>query len=355
MRLVGRAWGGAGCLGAGRPLQWDDESLIFSADRVLAMFTVTASCLKPLLAPPRGAKPKLDLMEVPRFARDILGVHGINLTTDLLAGMPKDRIEQLRDRADKARCACLMLIEHEPQKLGAANDAEALGAVERIRRVIRAANVLGCNAAAVKVVAADDEAALQRTGERFKECIKGLEKLDVNVLISPGPGLCSSPERIAELLKKVGGFRMGTFPDFQTAAAAKDPVAYLRRLAPYATVVSCSTVEFAPDKPDKPEKASKAAAAAAAAALADPSGEPVMKHVTYELKPLLDAITAVGFQGTLALDYRGKGDPTQGLIWSRKALERVMADDSVSADDEELLDDFEDEAGNEVEEPIDEQ
>ncbi len=317
------------------------------------MFTVTASCLKPLLSPPRGAKPKLDLMEVPRFARDILGVHGINLTTDLLAGMPKDRIEQLRDRADKARCACLMLIEHEPQKLGSANEGESMGAVERIRRVIRAANVLGCNAAAVRVIASDDEAALQRTGERFKECIKGLEKLDVNVLISPGPGLCSSPERIAELLKKVGGFRMGTFPDFQTAAGAKDPVAYLRRLAPYATVVSCSTVEFEPDKPVKAEKPGKASKAAAS--IEEPPGEAAMKHVTYELKPLLDAITAVGFQGTLALDYRGKGDPTQGLIWSRKALERVMADDSLATDDEELLDDFEDEAGNEVEEPIDEQ
>ncbi len=297
------------------------------------MFTVTASCLKPLLAPARGAKPKLDLMDLPAFARNELGVHGINLTTDLLAGMSREKIEQLRDRGDKARCACLMLIEHEPQKLGDASDSVGLAAVERLRRVLRAANVLGCNACAVQVGSANDDATFQRTAERFKVSIQGLEKLDVNVLISPAPGLCASPERITDLLKKVGGFRMGTFPDFQTASAASDPVAYLKRLAPYAPVVSCSTVDFVVDT-------------AAAPGLEDEDAP--MKHGPYDLRTMLDAIASVGFQGTLALDYRGKGDPAVGVTRSRLAFERVMSQEQTDADElEEGLEGLEDVEGEE--------
>jgi sugar phosphate isomerase/epimerase len=298
------------------------------------MFTVTASCLKPLLAPPRNAKPKLDLMDLPAYARNDLGVHGVNLTTDLLAGMTREKIEQLRDRGDKARCACLMLIEHDPQKLGDASEAVGLGAVERLRRVLRAANVLGCNACAVQIGSSNDDASFQRAVERLKASIHGLEKLDVNVLILPAPGLCGTPERITELLKKVGGFRMGTFPDFQTAAGTADAIAYLKRLAPYAPVVNCSTVDFVADTTATP---------------GPEDDEPTMKHASYDLRAMLDAITSVGFQGTLALDYRGKGDPGVGVVRSRLAFERVMSQEQDEL--EGLIDELEEEDEPENDDP----
>jgi hypothetical protein len=82
-------------------------------------------------------------------------------------------------------------------------------------------------------------------------------------------------------------------------------VGYLRRLTPYASVVSASTIKFAAEKGDE-------------------STGP-LPHGPYELAPLVEAILSVGYDGTLAIDYRGTGDAKLGIIRSRVALERLLA------------------------------
>jgi hypothetical protein len=120
----------------------------------------------------------------------------------------------------------------------------------------------------------------------------------------------------------VGGFRVGTFPDFQAAASVPDPVAYLRRLTPYAAVVSASTLKFAPDK-------------AAGKAAADDEESGVWKHQPYDLEPLVAAILSVGYDGTLAVEYRGTGDAKVGVMRSRQALERLLEGEPAPAEDDE--------------------
>lgn len=275
------------------------------------LLTLMATSLRPMLKAPKGAKPQLALMDLPKFARETLGLHGLNLSTDLLAGLKRAELEALRDRADRAGCACLTLVETEPQPLGDAADAPSAAAVERLQRVVQAAQLLGCNAVGVKAAGKDDPEVLQRTAQRLRPVVERAEKGEINVLISPTDGLTATPERVSELLKKVGGFRIGTMPDLQAAAASKDPVAYLRRLTPYASVLIASTVEFERAKAKGKDDA-----------------EAPMKHKTYDLEPLIGAVLSVGYEGTIALDYRGTGDATLGLVWSRRALERLLEDDS---------------------------
>ncbi len=272
------------------------------------MLTLTATSLATMLRPPKGRKPSLILHDMPAYVRQSLGLSGINLTTDLLAGLDRTAFETLRERADKAGCACILLIESEPQPLG---DDGAVGDVaeERAKRVMQAAHLLGCNAAAITTAGADDPHTLEICAERCKSIMGIGERLELNLLISPGPGLTESPERVSDLLKKVGGFRIGTFPDFEAAAKWKDPVAYLRRLTPYASVVSASTVAFSDLTGGKPS---------------DNFDEPVV-HKGYDLQPLVDAVVSVGYDGTLAIDYRGKGDPTLGVLRSKTSLEEALA------------------------------
>jgi sugar phosphate isomerase/epimerase len=277
------------------------------------LLTLTANSLRSLLARGKAGKTKLDLFDLPQLARDHLGLHGLNLGTDLLAGVPRDRLERLRERADKAGCACLLLIESEPQAFGDPSEAVGAALVERLMKVIQAGNLLGCSSVAVKVSGRDDAAVFQRAAERLRKAVERAEKLELNVLLSPHDGMTSTPERVTDLLKKVGGFRVGTYPDFQAAAASPDPVAYMRRLTPYASVVSASTSKFV----GAPE---------------DPALEGPLKHAPYELKPLVEAILSVGYDGTLAIDYRGTGDAKLGVIRSRKALEQLL---SVEAEEEE--------------------
>lgn len=278
------------------------------------LLTLTASCLRPLLLGGAKAKKtaKLDLLDLPVFTREQLGLSGINLSTDLLAGADRARLSTFRDRADRCGCAMLLLIEPELQAFGGSEDAAA-AATQRMLNVVEAAHVLGCTAAAVRVQASDDDAVLVRVAARLKPVMERAEKRDLNLVVSPSAGLTERPERVTELLKKVGGFRIGTYPDFEAASKAKDPSAYLHRLTPYATVVSAATVRFAGKKD---EELSPQAVR-----------EGKVAHEPYDLKAYVGAITAVGYDGPLGVEYRGSGDVTMGLQMSRESLLAALGQD----------------------------
>lgn len=269
------------------------------------LLTLSAICLRSLLVPGRTGKVKLDLLDLPRVAREELGLHGLNLSTSLLAGVSREGLERLRERADKAGCACLLLIESDPQPFGDASEAAGAAAIERLQRVIQAGHFLGCSCVAVKLAGGSPESEVfARTIERLRRAVERAERLELNVLLSPHEGLTKSPEKVTELIKKVGGFRVGTFPDFQAAAASADPVAYIRKLTPYAAAVCASTVKFAGEDKQR------------------------IEHTAYDVEALVHAVMSVGYDGTLAVEYRGTGDAKLGVIRSREVLERFLSDDS---------------------------
>jgi sugar phosphate isomerase/epimerase len=281
------------------------------------LFTLTASCVRSLLVPDgKGKAPSIKLADLPAFTKEKLGLSGINMTTDLLVGADRAKLEMLKERADKAACSCLLLIEHAPSLLASSAQEEFQPAMERATRVLQAARFLGCNAASFRLAADNSELSFKLAVERLKKLMEQAEKLDLNVLIAPNPGLTVEPDKLTELIKKVGGFRIGTFPDFQLAAAQKDPSLFLRRIVPYASAVSASTMDFKPV--GKPAGKGKKKAEVL------PEDEEV-EHAGFDMQPLIDAIEAVGYDGNLAIDYRGPGDPVQGVLRSRKLLESFWA------------------------------
>lgn len=328
------------------------------------LLTLHAASLRSLLAPAKG-KPTLELLDLPRFARQELDMHGLNLTTDLLKGATRPVLEQIRERADKERCACLLLIEPEP--LGLADESDEVGGagVDRAQRVLRAGSLLGCNAVAVSVDSPDDDDFVDFAADRFRQIVEVAEKLDMNILVSPREGLTEKPERVAELIKKIGGFRVGTLPDFAEAVKTDDPAAYLRKIVPYASVVCATTVELAPPVEDEDRSASATKrraeqpesekapelseedagdedfdiddpapgrgggleslinAVLSESGIEDDEETPPV-HSPYELQPLVDAVSAVGFDGSLAVRFVGGGDAVVGTDLSRWALEYAV-------------------------------
>lgn len=330
-----------------------------------------------LLPTGRGKKAGMDLLDLPRFTRETLGLSGLNLSTDLLVGADRARLEGIRDRADRASCACLLLVEPEAQAVTLLDESARNVAITRLRKVVEAAHILGCSAAAVRVQAGDDEASLLRAAAALKPIVERAEKLDINLLISPNQGLTQRPERVTELLKKVGGFRIGTYPDFEMAAASADPVAYLHRLTPYATAVCASVVKFLNEEDQPPRMVDKKAAAKAAKNAAGasraagqgidtpPAGEEkedepaeggeeaalddfdelealiddelddedatpplkALKHEPYPLRPLVGAVAAVGYDGPLSIEYRGTADPTMSILQTRDTLLALLEQD----------------------------
>lgn len=331
------------------------------------LLTLHTDSLASLLRPTRkGSQPRLALADLPAYARQTLDMFGLNITTDLLAGATRSELERLRERADKERCSCLLLIENEPLQLAHESDDVGGAGVERARRVLKAASILGCNAIALTVQSDDTEDFLDFTTDRFRQIVETADKLDMNILVSPHKGLTHKPERVTELIKRIGGFRVGTFPDFKAAVDSGDPESYLKRLVPYAPVVCATTIELSEpelpeDAPPKPKKKAPEpevvpeieedlealesdldaeddgdedgaprglegllSAVMGAQDLEEDDEPPPPEHAPYPLQPLVSTIAAVGFDGTVAVRYAGKGDPSRGADLSRWALEHAI-------------------------------
>lgn len=220
------------------------------------------------------AKHRLAVEDLPRYAHEVLGLGGVNLTTDLLAGADRTLLEGIRERADKAACACLLLIEPEPLPFASADRAEVKGAIDRMTRVVEAAHILGCSSAAVSIIAKDEDLLLAKAADGLRKVVERAERLEINLLVSPHAGLTASADRVSDLIKRVGGFRIGTFPDFEAAAASDDPIGFLHRLTPYATVVSATTIKFVAKKGKGEEGDS-------------------LTHKPYDLEPMIEAVRAV--------------------------------------------------------------
>ncbi len=312
----------------------------------------------------RGSR-AIALQDIPQYAQEQTGLHAMTMATDLLAGASRDTLTRIRENGDRVGCACLLLSETDPLSLADPRQKIGEDAVTRMTRVVEAASLLGCNSASLEINAKDTDEAMELVASRMRRVLERADRLEIMVLIRPGEGLTEDPERVTELVKTIGGFRIGTLPDFEAAVASGDPVAYLKKLTPYASVVNASTQGFVePEEtpvsrgnPGGPETKSSDAAppaeggdepkedggspaasgqaeeamtpeeailAALEAELDDLEEFPPPEHDGYELSPLVGAIRAVGFDGTLAIDYRGKGDGTVGVLQSRDAIEAAL-------------------------------
>lgn len=268
------------------------------------LLTLAANALRSRLVPKkvRGTPPDaMAVTELPRLTRETLGLFGLHLTTPMLAGADLARLDAIRDAADKASCPCLTLTEQEPQHFCTENDKVGDGAVERVIRVVRAAHRLGCNSIGVSITGDDVGDAMDFCIERIRAVLSVAERLEVNILIVPIAGITADPDRLTDLIKKIGGFRVGTFPDFETASRQPDPALYLRRIVPYAAAVTVSCQTFKPRAKGQPPA-----------------------HEAYDLGAYVKVLEAVGYTGTLAIDYRGAGDPIEGLRSAKSVLEGLL-------------------------------
>ncbi len=240
----------------------------------------------------KRAKAPLTPAELPEFAAEELGMKGMNVNASLLKGMGVAELERLRDRADRARCPILVLIDEAPLAFGGPEGAKA---VDRVSRLGMAASKLGAPSIAVEIADAPADQ-LDAIAIGVKRALIGLDRFDAHLLLRSGAGLTGDPQRMAELIKKIGGFRIGSMPSFARAAASGDAPAALRRLAPYAQAVEASIKSF----------------------------NKLGKHEAWSLEECLEAVRAVGYQNTLCIDYPGKTDPVKTITRARELLAGIL-------------------------------
>lgn len=244
-------------------------------------------------------KARLDPLDLPLFVHEQLGVQGIVVPTDFLAGYDVADLDRFRAAADKSGCPCLALIEMTPQALGSSRSKSAEQAADRLHRVLVAANRLGCSSVGFSVSGKVDDNEIERTADALRVIVSKAERLELNLLLRPSKGLTEEPDRVTDLIKAVGGFRLGTMPSFQDAADSGDPEGYLRKLAPYAPIVLASSQDFGS------------------------KGE----HEAFDLTVMAGALVSIGFDAGIALDFTGEGDIPDGFRQTREAVETILLGD----------------------------
>lgn len=235
------------------------------------------------------------ILGLPRFAMEHLELRGLSVSAGMLSGWSVGDLERLRDAADKAACPCLVLSDPEPLEFGDAGAAARRAAADRLGRLGAAAHRLGCNSVAIRVGGDDTGETFDRAAVAVKEAMPPLERMELNLLLIPHAGLCFDPDRLTDLIKRIGGFRIGSMPTFAHAHETGDAVATLRKLSPYAGAVHASV--------------SKATAKG---------------HGPWDLGECVEAIRSVGFSNTLAIDPVGSGDPAKAVERAATQLRGIL-------------------------------
>ena len=268
------------------------------------LLALSAGSLRGLLA---RAKAPLALQDLAGFVREEFDLRGINLPSDLLAGRTLADLDRIRDRADRVGCPCLMLVETEPLDL-AGSDARQSAAMERLRRLGTAANRLGCASLGLKLKDVGSPAQLERAATGLRAALSEMDRWEVNLLLQPHGGLLEKGDPLVELVKKVGGFRIGALPSFVHAHQSGDMRGMLRRLAPYSQAMIADIRAF------------------------DAKGE----HPDWSLETCIETLRAVGFGNMLSLEWSGKGDGQKHILQARDVLlEAIRASEAEQPEEEE--------------------
>jgi len=228
-----------------------------------------------------------DILDIPRVASEQLGLRGVLIDADHLKGWGVDSYDTFRNNGDKVNSPCLLVRDNSKMDLiGSQEEAR-----ERIQRLSAAANRLGCNAISISPSFPEDKNAVDQIIEQLREAMAGVERLELNLLLQPFEGYSSNPDQLIEIIKQIGGFRIGALPTFSSAGATGNGLEALRKLAPYAGGI---VADF-------------------------PSG-----RGKKNIDPVegLQAVREVGYSNTIALDYIGKGKALKEI---QKVSKKMLA------------------------------
>ncbi len=256
------------------------------------LIALSAGSLRGLLV---RAKAPLALHDLPTFVREELDLRGLNFPTDMLAGKSLNELDKIRDRADRVGCPCLLLQETEAVDLAGA-DSKQLAAMDRLRKVALAANRLGCAFVGLKLKDIDSVAHLERATKGIRAALIDIDRWDVSLLFQPSGGLLESGSPLVDLVKRVGGFRIGALASFQHAHDSGDLRGMLRRIAPYAQAMIAQIRKF------------------------NSEGQ----HEEWSLTSCIETLRAVGYSNMLSLDFVGKGDGIKAIVKARDALVQAL-------------------------------
>lgn len=214
-----------------------------------------------------GSKPgQISLLDLPRYARETLGIEALELVSYAFQGGDKAFSEMkpwlktLSKNAEAQGVKILLVMVDGQGEIGSVDEAKRLDAVERHKKWIDVTHYLGGHSMRMNWTGApetvvEDPVALRAFVERsvpgFHALCEYGEKRDTNVIIENHGGASSRPEALVQLIESVDHPRMGTLPDFGNFPPAVDRYMAIDLMMNYAHAVSAKCYDFDPNTGDE--------------------------------------------------------------------------------------------------------
>lgn len=252
---------------------------------------------------------QLDNLNFPAFAREKVGVGGIEFVNAFFKDKAQDRayLDQLKRRASDAGVECLLIMCDGEGDLGDPDDAKRALAVENHRKWLEAAAFLGCHSIRVNAASRGTFEEQQRlAADGLRKLCEVAEGFDLHVLVENHGGYSSHGAWLAGVMQRVDHPLVGSLPDFGNFcmdwSRAEDPDAWydryvgVRELMQWARAVSAKSYEF------------------------DAKGNELRTDFARMMKIVTDA----GYRGWVGIEWEGKGvGELEGVLLTKRLLERV--------------------------------
>ncbi|MBI4556370.1 MAG: TIM barrel protein [Candidatus Hydrogenedentes bacterium] len=200
-----------------------------------------------------GKTPMLDL---PKLARQELGIEAIELVSGMMAGHDQAYLDELAKNSAEQKVKTLLIMVDGEGSIGGASEREREDAVKRHSQWIDAAQYLGCHSIRMNWTGAPKdvvkkpeelEAFIARSVDPLRKLCEYGDSKNVNVIIENHGGPSSYPKPMQQLMQAVNHPRFGTLPDFGNFPDEVDKYQAVDVLMNYAKAVSAKCYEFDPD------------------------------------------------------------------------------------------------------------
>lgn len=253
---------------------------------------------------------KLDNLEFAKTAKD-LGIEAIEYVNQFFKDKAEDTdyLDQMKKRCDDNGVKSLLIMVDGEGRLGDPDEAERKKAIENHHKWVAAAKYLGCHSIRVNAASGGTyQEQVDRAADGLGQLSEFAAKQDINVIVENHGGFSSNGQWLAQVIRKVDLDNCGTLPDFgnfwiewpRNGNKGKYYDRYLgmAALMPFAKAVSAKSYHF------------------------DENG--MEKDIDYP--KIMKIVHDAGYRGYVGIEFEGKGDAKEGIMATRKLLEKCRED-----------------------------
>ncbi len=250
---------------------------------------------------------KLTNMEFPAKAKNDFGIEAVEYVNQFFMDKAKNRsyLQELKQRTGDLGVKNVLIMIDEEGYLGSANEKVRKKAVENHYKWVEAAKYLGCHSIRVN-------AAGKGTAEEVSEAaVKGLSSLtqfandfDIGVIVENHGGYSSNGQWLSDVIRKVDLPGCGTLPDFGNFCISRaesncikeyDRYRGTKELMPFAKGVSAKSGSF--------------------------NDHGMETRIDYY--KMMKIVKDAGYQGYVGIEYEGDMPEDEGVMATKKLLEKV--------------------------------